>query len=323
MQPVDWCISQLRPPGPIDVDQSIKVVLYADGTFKSCSKLFKQFYVVHGSISRDGNEMVFPLVFALMTGKDEDLYNMLFSNLNKFAEENGIFFKENNNLEIITDFEQAAINAINNIKALGLATKYKNVLEFNFRARKTASLAFLPPEKMKEAWVILKSEFEDDEIDLATYFEENYMIGKIRMRFRKKEATRYEPCFLIKMWSVHSRTVNEMPRTSNSAEDSFRSTSSDAAGIENIKEYCKNKRPREGENSITSHNYATATTSHLFYCMWYLIIIIVFQNKSVALSKEELLLLKFLFFNLLLHVSVDNFFRKNESTKKCHRWTKI
>lgn len=210
-----------------------------DRTFKSCLELFKQFYVVHGSISRDGNEMVFPLVFALMTGKDEDLYNTLFSNLNKFAEENGIFFKENNNLEIITDFEQAAINAINNvfpfaihsacffhlqqsiyrkIQALGLVTQYKNVLEFNFRARKIASLAFLPPEKVKEAWGILKSELEDDEIDLVTYFEENYVIGKIRMRFRKKEATRYEPCFPIEMWSVHIRTVNEMPRISNSAE---------------------------------------------------------------------------------------------------------
>jgi hypothetical protein len=86
-----------------------------DGTFKSCPKLFKQFYVVYGLILRDGNEMVFPLVFALMTGKDEDLCNMLFSNLNQFAEENGIVFKENNNLKIITDFEQAVINAINTV----------------------------------------------------------------------------------------------------------------------------------------------------------------------------------------------------------------
>lgn len=70
---------------------------------------------MHGSISRDGNEMVFPLVFALMIGKDEDLFNMLFSNLNKFVQENRIFLKENNNLEIITDFEQAAIYAINNV----------------------------------------------------------------------------------------------------------------------------------------------------------------------------------------------------------------
>jgi len=38
------------------------------------------------------------------------------------------------------------------------------------------------------------------------------------MRFRKKEATRYEPCFPIELWSVHSRTANEILRTSNSAE---------------------------------------------------------------------------------------------------------
>jgi hypothetical protein len=62
----------------------------------------------------------------------------------------------------------------------------------------------LPPEKVKEAWGILKSEFDDDEIDLVTYSEENYVVGKIRMRFRKKEATRYEPCFPIDMWSVQS-----------------------------------------------------------------------------------------------------------------------
>jgi hypothetical protein len=101
---------------------------------------------------------------------------------------------------------------------LGLVTKYQNVLEFNFRARKIASLAFLPPEKVKEAWGILKSEFDDDEIDLVTYFEENYVVEKIRMRFRKKEVTRYELCFPIDIWSVHSRSVNEMLRTSNSAE---------------------------------------------------------------------------------------------------------
>jgi len=38
------------------------------------------------------------------------------------------------------------------------------------------------------------------------------------MRFRKKETTRYEPCFQIDMWLVQGRTLNEMPRTSNSAE---------------------------------------------------------------------------------------------------------
>jgi len=41
---------------------------------------------------------------------------------------------------------------------------------------------------VKDAKSILKYEFENDEIDIVTYFEENYMVGKIRMMFRKKEA---------------------------------------------------------------------------------------------------------------------------------------
>jgi len=35
----------------------------------------------------------------------------------------------------------------------------------------------LPYEKVKEAWGILKFEFKDDEIDLVTSFEENYVVG--------------------------------------------------------------------------------------------------------------------------------------------------
>lgn len=65
---------------------------------------------------------------------------------------------------------------------------------------------------------ILKSKFVDDEIDLVTYFEENNVVGKIRMRYGKKEATHYESCFPIEMWSVHSQTIKEMPRTSNAAD---------------------------------------------------------------------------------------------------------
>lgn len=45
--------------------------------------------------------MVFPLVFALMTSKDKDLFTTLFSNLNKF-----VFDFFNFYLEIINDFEQ-------------------------------------------------------------------------------------------------------------------------------------------------------------------------------------------------------------------------
>jgi len=86
-----------------------------DGTFKSCPALFNQLFVIHGSVERGNNRTVVPLVYALITSRDEDLYIQLFKNINNFAAENEINFEENSNLEIITDFELASINAINEV----------------------------------------------------------------------------------------------------------------------------------------------------------------------------------------------------------------
>lgn len=46
---------------------------------------------------------------------------------------------------------------------------------------------------------------------MLMYFEENYVLKKIQMRFKKIEATRYKPCFSIEMWSIYNRNVNEIP----------------------------------------------------------------------------------------------------------------
>lgn len=68
-----------------------------DGTFKSCPALFNQLFVIHGSVERRNNRTVVPLVYALMTSRDEDLYRyiQLFKNINNFAAENEINFEEN------------------------------------------------------------------------------------------------------------------------------------------------------------------------------------------------------------------------------------
>jgi len=84
-----------------------------DGTFKSCLALFNQLFDIHGKVERGNNRTVVPLFYSLMTSRDEDLYIQLFKNINNFAAENEINFEENSNLEIITDFELASINAIN------------------------------------------------------------------------------------------------------------------------------------------------------------------------------------------------------------------
>lgn len=118
-------------------------------------------------------------------------------------------------MEIITDFEQAVYELMQfitffhllsirlvshlqqsiycKIQTLSLATKYQTVLEINLRA-------------MKSEGSIFKTEFDDDKINLVTYFKEKYVLRKIRMRFRKKRSNAYKPYFPIKIWSVNGRT---------------------------------------------------------------------------------------------------------------------
>lgn len=176
-----------------------------------------------------------------MTSKDEDLYIQLLTNINEFAFENGIDFIENSNLEIITDFELAPINAINEvfnfaihsacffhftrsiyrkIQNVGLSNKYQNDDKFNLLARKIPVLAFLPVNLVKDVCNNLKLEFSNDKNEqlLVSYFEENYILGKMKMRYRNSRTPkRHEPIFPPEMWSVSSRTLTGIPRTSNSA----------------------------------------------------------------------------------------------------------
>ncbi|XP_063435973.1 uncharacterized protein LOC134716888 [Mytilus trossulus] len=49
--------------------------IYADGTFYTCPPIFEQLYTLHALI--DGE--MFPLVFALLPGKSEDIYTRFFS----------------------------------------------------------------------------------------------------------------------------------------------------------------------------------------------------------------------------------------------------
>jgi len=45
-----------------------------------------------------------PLMFTLMTNQTENSYKLMFTDLNDFAIEHNIYFKDNTDLKIITDF---------------------------------------------------------------------------------------------------------------------------------------------------------------------------------------------------------------------------
>jgi len=141
-------------------------------------------------------------------------------------------------LEIITDFELASINAINEvfnfathsacffsfyrkIQNVGLSNKYLNDDNFNLLAHQIPALVFLPVNMVRDDWSNLKMQFSNDENEqqLVSYFDENYINGKIRMRYlNNRTPKRNEPIFPPEMWSVSSRTLSGTPRTSNSAE---------------------------------------------------------------------------------------------------------
>lgn len=64
-------------------------------------------------------------------------------------------------------------------------------------------------------WAVLKKKisYEIKIQSLIIYFEEYYVLGKEQMHFRNWEPTRSEPLFSIEMWSVYSRTLNDLPQT--------------------------------------------------------------------------------------------------------------
>ena len=81
-----------------------------DGTFKTVPTLFRQLYTIHGNIGGSENSQIMPLVYALMSSKSEGYYKKLFQELIEFSEDQNIDLQPQ---FILTDFEKAAINAIN------------------------------------------------------------------------------------------------------------------------------------------------------------------------------------------------------------------
>ncbi|GBC08248.1 hypothetical protein RclHR1_00080025 [Rhizophagus clarus] len=131
---------------PMELRRTIKDAGYwiMDGTFKTVPILFLQMYTIHALVGGESNARVLPMIYALMTGKSEECYNRLFEELIDLAEEADFIL---NPPLILTDFEQAAINAAQNqhpesihkccyfhlcqnfwkkIQALGLAIEYTN-----------------------------------------------------------------------------------------------------------------------------------------------------------------------------------------------------
>ena len=80
-----------------------------DGTLKTVPILFRQLYSIHASAGGNVNFRLVPLVYVLMTMKNEELYEKLFKELNEMAEEHELELKPD---FILTDFKKGSNNAV-------------------------------------------------------------------------------------------------------------------------------------------------------------------------------------------------------------------
>jgi len=84
-------------------------VLLIDGTFKSCPSYFAQSYTVF----RHANYTYLPLVYTLLSNKDQLTYEFLCSRIIDHYHSVHLILSPRS---VITDFEQAAMNAVSTRK---------------------------------------------------------------------------------------------------------------------------------------------------------------------------------------------------------------
>ncbi|CAM4847238.1 unnamed protein product, partial [Rotaria magnacalcarata] len=145
-------------------------VLFADGTFKVCPKLFEQLYVIIGL--KNGEAV--PVCFILTSNRRHESYEAVFRCLKKMAIHMGYELKPST---IVCDFERAFINPVvkelpntavtgcwfhfaqscyRNIQKLGLMNLYDNDTDSRDLLRSFMGLALLPIDRIQEAFQILK-----------------------------------------------------------------------------------------------------------------------------------------------------------------------
>ncbi|CAF1113399.1 unnamed protein product, partial [Brachionus calyciflorus] len=198
-----------------------------DGTFDAAPSIFIQLFTIH--IIKNMKNL--PLVYALLADKLQVSYTKVFEILKTKISELP--------LSVTCDYEVAIINSIESvfpdaeiygcffhfkksiwrhIQADGLVVDYCDLSNENnlirLYCKLIACLAFVPPEDVIEAFVVIKKQAPIKLNKIYKYFEDNYIGGK----GRGKSQIRREPRFSIDLWNCFSRTKDGLPRTTNNLE---------------------------------------------------------------------------------------------------------
>ena len=201
-----------------------------DGTFKTSPSIFGQVYTIHGFIGTKETGKVFPLVYSLMTNKSEELYRCFLKEI-----DTALGNRERKTEVIITDFEKAAMNAVDKELNVDYGGCYfhlkksflKKANKFGFNKligtnmelqrlyKLMCALPFLPPNEIPSAFDILVGSIGTDyqeAKDFIKYVETYYIRGTATRLYQVPP--KFPPVF----WSVYSRTELGLPRTQNSVE---------------------------------------------------------------------------------------------------------
>lgn len=192
-----------------------------DGTFCTCPGLFTQIYSIHGIVGNDiDSRKIVPLVYA-------------------YAEE---LQCELNPQHILTDFETAVINVVKiyfpeathtgclfhlgqnvwrQIQKSGFASRYGNDSKFSLQLRHIVALAYLTPEEIPDAFILLKEKVLPEEAEpIIEWFETYYVQGRKKSQSKgtKLCISQTPSLFPPQLWSIHKINELGLPRTQNNVE---------------------------------------------------------------------------------------------------------
>ncbi|KAG7173734.1 putative MULE transposase domain-containing protein 3 [Homarus americanus] len=152
---------------------------YMDGTFTCAPFLFEQLYIIRAPLG----ESALSCVYAFLSRKSQEIYEEMLTAVHDKGEELGFYMDVTTT---ITDFEQAALNAINNM---------------------------LGPHVNAKAY-------------LVDHFDENYVTGTYRRIGQTRQypvpvtmrVRRIPPLFPPEKWNVNLATIDNEYRTNNLCE---------------------------------------------------------------------------------------------------------
>lgn len=216
--------------------------MYCCGFLKVSPPIFTQVFTVLGAVpavvgDRQSEKVALPLVYALLSSKEERQYKAVLQAIITAADDYGI-----NNCKphtMMSDFELAIVNAIlskfpgidvilcffhlkqsayRHIQALGLQGAYNDANDTSVRdfCHMLAGLAYVPVRDVRNAYLALRPTAPNVGRmgEFLEYFEQTYITGIPGAGRRARVPPRFEP----KLWNIYEATLQGRAATNNSSE---------------------------------------------------------------------------------------------------------